>query len=57
MNRDGNITLNDVIILLRKYLGTETVSAEDIQIGDMNDNGSIGLTDIILLLRRYLGID
>ena len=55
MNRNGKIDLQDIIILLKKYLGTLTTTDEDKTIGDMDNNGSIGLKDIILLLRTYLG--
>ena len=55
MNRNDKIDLQDIIILLKKYLGTLTTTDEDKTIGDMDNNGSIGLKDIILLLRTYLG--
>ena len=55
MNQNGKIDLQDIIILLKKYLGTLTTTDEDKTIGDMDNNGSIGLKDIILLLRTYLG--
>ena len=55
MNKNGKIDLQDIIILLKKYLGSLTVTDEDKTIGDMDNNGSIGLKDIILLLRSYLG--
>ena len=55
MNQNGKIDLQDIIILLKKYLGTLTTTEEDKTIGDMDNNGSIGLKDIILLLRTYLG--
>ena len=55
MNGNGKIDLQDIIILLKKYLGTLTTTEEDKIIGDMDNNGSIGLKDIILLLRSYLG--
>ena len=55
MNQNGKVDLQDIIILLKKYLGTLTTTDEDKTIGDMDNNGSIGLKDIILLLRTYLG--
>ncbi len=57
MNKDGDIGLQDVIILLRKYLNVESSTSEDIQIGDMNEDGEIGLQDVIMLLRVYLGVN
>ena len=57
MNRDGDIGLQDVILLLRMYLGVDVPTAEDIQIGDMNNDGDLGLQDVISLLRVYLGVE
>ena len=54
MNRNGKIDLQDIIILLKKYLKTLETTTEDLKIGDMNEDGSIGIKDIILLLRTYL---
>ena len=56
LNKDGSIGLQDIIYLLKRYLGIESTTEEDIAIGDMNEDGEIGLRDIILLLRIYLGI-
>ena len=55
MNRNDKIDLQDIIILLKKYLKTLETTTEDLTIGDMDENGSIGIKDIILLLRAYLG--
>ena len=57
MNGDGEITLSDVIYLLKVYLGVVEPTDMDDVVGDMNDDGNIGLVDIILLLRKYLGIE
>ena len=57
MNYDAKVTLSDVIKLLKKYLGVEEITQEDIRLGDMNNDGIIGLQDIITLLRIYLGIN
>lgn len=54
MNKDGNINLTDVIILLKKYLGISDIFNDDIVIGDMNNNSKIDLTDVIILLKQYL---
>ena len=56
LNKDGNIGLQDIIYLLKRYLGIEEITEEDISIGDMNEDGKIGLTDVILLIRVYLGV-
>ena len=55
MNRNDKIDLQDIIILLKKYLKTLETTTEDLTIGDMDENGSIGIKDIILLLGVYLG--
>lgn len=53
MNKNGNIDLADIIILLKRYLNGNTTN-EELVIGDMDENGSIGLRDVILLLKVYL---
>lgn len=55
LNRNSKIDLNDIILLLKRYLGTEQAKEEDIKIGDMDDSGDLGLKDVIALLRLYLG--
>ena len=55
MNTNGKIDLKDIIILIKKYLGTEDSSNEDIVIGDINNNNKLDLKDIILLIKTYLG--
>ena len=57
MNGDDEITLTDVIKLLKIYLGVEEGNDLDKIIGDMNEDGEIGLSDIIILLRIYLGVN
>lgn len=53
-NNDGVIGLQDVIMLLKIYLGID--NSANSEIGDMNNDGEIGLADVILLLRIYLGV-
>ena len=55
MNNNDKIDLQDIIILLKKYLKSMDTTEDDIEIGDMDENDTIGLKDIILLLRTYLG--
>jgi len=57
LNKNNKIDLQDIIYLLKRYLGVETATTEDIEIGDMDDNGSLGLKDVILLLKTYLGVN
>ena len=56
LNKNGKIDLKDIIILIKKYLGTIDSSNEDIVIGDMNSNNKIDLKDIILLIKTYLQV-
>ena len=57
MNKNGKIDLKDVILLIKKYLGTDDVTEEDIKIGDMNDNTKLDLKDVIILIKVYLGVN
>ena len=57
MNQNGKIDLKDIIVLIRKYTGSEIISDKDVTIGDINDNDRIDLKDIILLIKTYLGSD
>ena len=56
MNHNGKIDLKDIILLIKKYLGTIDINDNDISIGDMNNNSKIDLKDIILLIKTYLGV-
>ena len=56
MNKNGKIDLKDVILLIKKYLGSEDTNEEDISIGDMNENGKLDLKDVIILIKTYLGV-
>ena len=57
MNYNNRIDLKDIILLIKKYLGTDHASDLDITIGDMNNNGKLDLKDIIILIRTYLGLE
>ena len=57
MNYNNKIDLKDIIVLIKKYLGTIPANDLDITIGDMNNNGRIDLKDIIILIRTYLGLE
>lgn len=56
VNKDGNISLTDVIKLLKYYLSIEKLDSDVEVIGDMNSDGSITLTDVIKLLKIYLSM-
>ena len=55
IDNDGIVTLKDVILILRKYLGIDEEQSDND--GDVDGDGSLGLKDVILLLRMYLGIE
>ena len=57
MNKDGNISITDVIKLLRVYLELDNEEADTITIGDMNNSENITITDVIILLRQYLELE
>lgn len=57
MNKDGSITITDVIKLLRVYLELEPKENYTLNIGDMNEDGNITITDVIKLLRIYLDLE
>lgn len=54
LNKNGRIDLQDIIILLKLYLGSIAMDDFNSIIGDLDDNGNIGLSDIIALLKTYL---
>ena len=57
MNNNNKIDLKDIIVLIKKYLGTDEATDTDILIGDMNHNSKLDLKDIIILIRTYLGLE
>ena len=57
MNKDVNISITDVIKLLRVYLELDNEEADTITIGDMNNSENITITDVIILLRQYLELE
>ena len=57
LNKNNKIDLKDIILLIKKYLGTENYTEEDLIIGDMNNNSKLDLKDIIILIRTYLGME
>ena len=56
LSKNGSIDLNDVILMLKYYLGSLEITDEVLLIGDMDENGEIGLKDVISLLRTYLSV-
>jgi len=57
MNSDGELKMNDVILLLRIVLHIDQPTPLQEIIGDMNLDGELKMNDVILLLRIVLHID
>ena len=50
MDRDGDLTMRDVLLLLRAVLDAD--HTVDSVIADFDGNGSVALADVLLLLRN-----
>ena len=50
MDRDGDLTMRDVLLLLRAVLDAD--HTVDPVIADFDGNGSVALADVLLLLRN-----
>jgi len=57
MNRDGRLGTGDATIMLRKVVGLEPTSPEDVLIGDMNGDGSLDSGDATIILKRVVGLE
>lgn len=55
MNKNGEIDLTDVLILLKLYFNKNITNDYYMTAGDMNSNNEIDLTDILILLKNYFG--
>ena len=55
IDKDGKVTLKDVLIVLKEYLGIETL--ENQEDCDIDKNNSVNLKDVILILKIYLEIN
>ncbi len=53
---DGNITVNDVVILVRYSLGTSQLTVAQMASADVNGDGVIDVRDITLLMQYALGM-
>jgi len=49
------ISLTDVLLSLKYYLGKSTLSQYAIKAADYNGDELVGLTDVLLILKSYLG--
>jgi hypothetical protein len=57
MNRNGQLDTGDATLILRKVVGLEPTSPEDILIGDMNGNGFLDSGDATIILRKVVGLE
>ena len=57
MNKNGQIDLNDIIAILKKYLQISPLEDDDVEIADMNGNDEIDVGDVIILLKKYLEVE
>ena len=54
LNHNGRIDLQDIIILLKRYLGSIALDDDDEALADTDFTSSITLNDVITLLQDYL---
>lgn len=52
-NRDGGVSINDLILMVNIALGTASASA--CMFGDVNDDGTITITELIAAVNHALG--
>jgi PKD repeat protein len=57
MNRDGRLDTGDATIILRKVVGLEPTSPEDVLIGDMNGSKALDSGDATIVLKRVVGLE
>ena len=57
LNGDGNVTLVDLSLLRKHYLGVETLQGDALVAGDMNNDDQISLVDISIMRKTILGMD
>lgn len=56
VDRDGSVTLNDVIALLKHYVGSVTIrNSTALKLADANMDGTIDLSDVTCALNIYTG--
>jgi len=54
INADGDINIQDVIILINFILGIDEPNEYEFWAGDMNDDGELNIQDVILLINKIL---
>lgn len=56
INRDGNITVSDIVALSHCIIGVATLEKSDIPYADMNNDGNVNVFDVVFLKRTVLGL-
>ena len=56
VDRDGTVTANDALLILRSSVGTETFTPEQIIIADVDFDSQITANDALAILRYSVGI-
>ena len=54
VNMDGNVNIQDVIVLLRHVMGSGTLSDEALLLADVKVDGTVNVNDVIMLLRMTM---
>lgn len=57
VNMDGSIDLSDAIMVLRSYVGLDTLTSTQTKAADVTKDGSVDLSDAIKILRYYVGLE
>lgn len=55
VNDDGVIGLDDVIAILKHYVGSKPLSGDPLISADANDDGKVDLSDVIYALKLHVG--
>ena len=54
-NGDGEVNLEDALLLMRYLIGTDTVDDENLEWCDVNGDGVVDLSDALLIMRKAMG--
>ena len=57
LNKDGKITITDLLILKKDLVGIEKIKSEDKKRADINEDGKITITDLLILKKKLVGIE
>lgn len=57
VDRDGEITANDALMILRASVGMETFTPEQTRLADVDNDGEISANDALVVLRFSVGLN